>query len=96
MARLRLSRGDPAPSALIREVGPGMFLLPVGATPPNPPSILASPRFEAIVEWARASFDLVVIDSPPVGHLTDGMLLTALSDGVIVVRTLGHLYGIGR
>ena len=38
----------------------------------------------------RQRFDLIVIDSPPVGHLADAALLAALSDASILVARSGH------
>lgn len=78
-----------APLSLLVNVAPGLALLPAGPTPPNPPSILASPKMADLLRGLRGRFDLIVIDSPPVGHLADAALLAALSDTSIIVARAG-------
>lgn len=76
-------------SALV-EIGPGISLLPAGPTPPNPPSVLSSPRTVKLMHELRQRFDLIVIDSPPVGHLADPVILAALSDASVLVARTGQ------
>jgi tyrosine-protein kinase len=67
----------------------GLSLLPAGVTPPNPASFLSGPAVGRIFETLRGHCDLVIVDSPPVGHLADAALLAAHSDGVILVTRVG-------
>jgi len=75
-------------SALV-EVAPGVSVLPAGALPPNPPSLLGSGRMADAIDQLRQQFSLVLIDSPPVAHLADASILASLSDGVVVVARVG-------
>jgi capsular exopolysaccharide synthesis family protein len=75
---------------LIQQVAPSLALLPAGPAPPNPPSLLASARMSRLVMQLREQFDLIVIDSPPVGHLADASILAALSDGSLLVARVGR------
>jgi succinoglycan biosynthesis transport protein ExoP len=74
---------------LIRDVGHSLSLLPAGPVPPNPPSVLANPRMARLVLQLRDKYDLIVIDSPPVGHLADAAILAAVSDASLVVARTG-------
>jgi capsular exopolysaccharide synthesis family protein len=77
-------------SSVIVELRPGLSLLPAGPTPPNPPSVLSSPKTAKLLHELRQRFDLIVIDSPPVGNLADAALLAALSDASILVARAGQ------
>jgi capsular exopolysaccharide synthesis family protein len=56
-----------------------------GARPPNPVELLESQGMEELVKRLRDSHDLLVIDSPPLPILADGIPLVKMVDGVIVV-----------
>lgn len=55
----------------------------------SPTEILATGRFGRFVEWARANFDVIVIDSPPLGLLSDAMVFAQMSDDVVWVSRCG-------
>jgi succinoglycan biosynthesis transport protein ExoP len=61
-----------------------------GPVPPSPADLLSSHRMrEAIVEL-RHRFKFIVIDSPPVMAATDAVILSALTDGVLLVVRSGE------
>lgn len=60
-----------------------------GIVPPNPSELLAGPRMKEFLDKARGSFDFVLLDSPPVGMLTDAVIISGMTDGVIVVIESG-------
>jgi polysaccharide biosynthesis transport protein len=62
-----------------------LYLLPSGATPPNPAELIDSRRFDALIEEAKSQFDLVIIDSPPILMVTDPVILSTKTDGTIIV-----------
>ena len=68
---------------------PNLWLLPPGPIPPNPAELLSSPAMEGLVRDLRQRFDHIVFDSPPLLLVTDGILLSALADGVILVVESG-------
>lgn len=59
---------------------PYLYVLPAGPVPPNPNELLMSNRMQELIEKARAEFDFVIIDSAPVGLVSDTFLVTRLSD----------------
>ena len=62
-----------------------LFLLPTGALPPNPSEVLGSDAMRNSMEIFKASFDFIIFDSPPVVAVTDGVILSKLTDGVVFV-----------
>lgn len=68
---------------------PNLFVLRAGPTPPNPADLMHSEAFGRILEALRARFDRIVVDSPPIGLVTDGVIVSTRVDAtVLVVRAL--------
>lgn len=68
---------------------PGLSLLPAGPGGSQALDLLSSTRMAEIVETLRRQFDGVLIDSPPMLHISDARLLGRLTDGVILVIRAG-------
>lgn len=68
----------------------GLTLLTAGAAPPNPAEMLGSVKMKDLIEQAKELYDLVIIDSPPIGFVTDGALLASMADGTILVAAAGQ------
>jgi len=68
-----------------KEEQSGLYLLTSGPLPPNPAELVGSDQMRRLVEQLGSSFDHIVIDSPPIASFTDGVLLSAVSDGVLLV-----------
>jgi capsular exopolysaccharide synthesis family protein len=88
-----LGEADGEHAPLPFEVGcwteiPGLSLLPSGAKPADAGSLLCSRRMPRIMEYLRGSFDIVVIDTPPLA-LSDARVFGRLSDGVVLVVRSG-------
>lgn len=64
---------------------PRLTVLASGPTPPNPSELLGSLAAKKLLAELRTKFDYVVIDSPPLLAVTDGAILAADSDGVLLV-----------
>ena len=62
-----------------------LYVLPSGKLPPNPAELLASDQIRTLMAVLENSFAYVVIDSPPVASFTDGVLLSSVADGVLLV-----------
>ncbi len=62
-------------------------VISAGPTPPNPSELILSPRFDEILTELRQRYDVVIIDTPPVGLVTDGMLIMRKADiPIYIVR----------
>lgn len=72
--------------------GRSLDVLAAGAVlPPNPGELLESQAMHRVLEWAKwATYDLVVIDTPPLGAVSDAFPLLTKVDGVVVVGRVGH------
>jgi len=66
-------------------------LLTAGTIPPNPAELLCSDSMRDLLARLRASYDIVILDAPPVIPVTDAPLLTALTDLVVVVIESGRI-----
>ena len=67
-----------------------LTLLTAGRPDADPMSVLSSDRMKQIIAEASAAFDWVIVDTPPVGLLTDASLLAAIVDTVILVVQSGR------
>lgn len=56
-----------------------------GPVPPNPSELLSSKRFERFLEEMRKVYDYIIVDCPPLGSVTDGLVAGKLSDGIVLV-----------
>ncbi len=63
----------------------GLYVLPSGPIPPNPAELTGSEQMRRLVAVLESNFDHVVIDSPPIGSFTDGVLIGTMVDGVLLV-----------
>lgn len=64
---------------------PCFDLLVSGDKVPNPSELLASERFDSLLEWAREAYDYIIVDSPPVLGLADAPILGAKVDASLLV-----------
>jgi capsular exopolysaccharide synthesis family protein len=71
------------------EISPRLAVIPAGRPNPDPLGGLTSPRLKALVEAAARDYDWVIIDTPPVGLLTDANLVVQLVDAVVMVIAAG-------
>lgn len=67
------------------ELRPGLFLLPTQQSPVNPATLLSTDRMHEISRQWRERFDVVLIDTPPLSGLADGLILSSLADLVVLV-----------
>ena len=62
-----------------------LWFAPSGPVPPNPAELIGSPKMAEFIARARNEFDTVIIDTPPVGIVTDALLLSQLSNVTLFV-----------
>jgi len=68
---------------------PNLTLIPSGPLPPNPADLLSLDRLRQILTDMRGSFDVIVVDTPPVLAVSDPLIIAAHVDGMIVVAKSG-------
>lgn len=64
-------------------------VLTSGPIPPNPSELLGSKQMVRLLEGIKEDYDMVIFDSPPVGMVIDGAILSTLVDGTILVCGMG-------
>jgi capsular exopolysaccharide synthesis family protein len=63
----------------------GLDILPAGQIPPNPSELLGSMAMAELLEQLSASYDMVLLDSPPLLPVTDAVVLSNLAGGALVI-----------
>ncbi|MDH7463650.1 polysaccharide biosynthesis tyrosine autokinase [Chitinophagaceae bacterium 26-R-25] len=71
---------------------PDLYLLPCGPVPPNPAELLLSPAIKELFEYARKNFDTIIVDTAPVGVVSDALILGELADGAVYIIRQGYTY----
>lgn len=71
--------------AIVRDVAPGLDVLPVGLSCKNPTQVINNPRFLAMIDGLKERYDRIFIDSPPIGAVSDALHLLPKVDGVLYV-----------
>ncbi len=61
-------------------LNPNLYILTAGPVPPNPNELLMSPNMDRLMEQLRDDFDYVIIDSAPIGVISDTFLILRHSD----------------
>ena len=72
-------------SAVHHNAVTNLDVLTSGAIPPNPSELLASPVFADILKKAKEEYDYVIMDTPPLGVVTDTLLLKDYVGGYVMV-----------
>jgi capsular exopolysaccharide synthesis family protein len=62
-----------------------LYLMPCGPIPPNPAELVSSDKMKEMLKTLGERFDHILVDSPPLMHVTDPVILSTLVDGVILV-----------
>ena len=62
------------------DINRNLFILPGGAVPPNPTELLARDGLEKAIETLKTNFDYVILDTAPVGMVTDTLLIGRTAD----------------
>jgi polysaccharide biosynthesis transport protein len=80
------------PSLGIIKIGENLSLLCSGGRSKSPTELLESPQFSQLLEKLKRQYDLVVVDSPPLGAVTDSLLIAERTDEVIYVCRFNRAY----
>ena len=62
------------------DINKNLFILPGGTVPPNPTELLARDGLDKAIEILRQKFDYVILDTAPVGMVTDTLLVGRAAD----------------
>ena len=68
-----------------RSVKPGLDVITTGTIPPNPTDLLLSDRWKNMIMNLRDQYDVIIIDTPSIGVVADGVEVNNVADAFIVV-----------
>jgi capsular exopolysaccharide synthesis family protein len=78
--------GKAGPEEIVYSACDGLFdIIPSGPIPPNPSELIAAERLFVFIESLKAKYDRIIIDSPPIGMISDAMFISKLSQTIILV-----------
>lgn len=67
------------------DIHPNLSIITAGTIPPNPNELLAKPALDMLIDDLRHQFDYIVIDTAPIGVVSDSFLLNRLTDVTLYV-----------
>lgn len=62
-----------------------LSILTAGILPPNPAELLSGSDMAELVVGLKKEYDLIIMDTPPINIVSDAVVLTAITDGVVLV-----------
>lgn len=68
----------------------GLDVIVAGPVPPNPGELLNSPRVDTLFAELRKHYDYIIVDTAPVGRVSDTFALDRVADASIFVCRVGH------
>ncbi|MFH0289420.1 GumC family protein [Vibrio owensii] len=80
-----LTMDTPLSECIVRSYEANLDVLPAGIIPPNPQELLASERFEKLLEYLKSKYDRIIIDTPPLLSVSDALILGQKANGLITV-----------
>ena len=69
---------------------PMVDVLPVGVIPPNPTELIMRDRFDQMIRELKNEYDYIVIDSAPVGAVSDTFLIDRMADLTLYICRAGY------
>lgn len=69
----------------------GLYVLPSGPIPPNPAELLSSKTMDALLLEMQRSFDIIIIDAPPLLSVADAQILSNKCDGTLLIVSAGDV-----
>lgn len=72
---------------IIPELENKLDFIDAGKVPPNPSELMASDRMRELIDYLKINYDYIIIDTPPIGLVSDAMELLKYSDyNILIVR----------
>ena len=71
--------------SVYRNVVPCLDVLTSGAVPPNPSELIGSSSFSSFINMAKNQYDYIILDTPPLGVVTDTLLLKDHIAGYVMI-----------
>ncbi|MBM7641768.1 tyrosine-protein kinase [Streptococcus loxodontisalivarius] len=68
-----------------------LMVVSAGKIPPNPTSLLQNANFDYMIETTRNLYDIVIIDTPPIGLVVDAAIVAQKCDASLIVTEAGAI-----
>ncbi len=68
-----------------------LYMVFAGPVPPNPSELLDHPRFASFIEECRKTYDMIIVDTPPLGAVIDTAIISKYCDGAVMVIESGAI-----
>ncbi len=65
-------------------------ILTSGPIPPNPAELLGSNRMKSFLDSIKEDYDMIILDTPPIGLVTDSAVLSTIADALMYVVAVGQ------
>lgn len=69
-----------------------LFVLAAGPIPPNPSELLLDPKLNTLFDYLKANFDAIIMDTAPVGMVSDALTLSRFADSTLFIVRQGHTF----
>ncbi|HLF44995.1 MAG TPA: polysaccharide biosynthesis tyrosine autokinase, partial [Chitinophagaceae bacterium] len=69
-----------------------LYAISCGPVPPNPAELLLDPAVEQLFIWLKENFDVIIMDTAPVGMVSDAMTLGKFADSTLYIVRQGRTY----
>ena len=69
-----------------------LFVIPCGPIPPNPAEMLLDPKLGELFQYVRKHFDAVIVDTAPVGLVSDAMVIGDHADCTLYILRQGYTF----
>jgi len=75
----------------IQPIHPAIDVLTAGPTPEDTVKLLSSDRMKELVQLFEQTYDLVLIDTPPILRTVDAKLIACICNGIVIVSRIGQV-----
>jgi tyrosine-protein kinase Etk/Wzc len=76
---------DKAEECIIKSSLPNLDFITAGPIPPNPAELIINPRMDVLLKYLKTLYDIIIVDLPPVGIVSDGIPMMQKADYPIYI-----------
>lgn len=74
----------------IHQYADNLYIFPSGVIPPNPAELIMSKHCKDLLEDLKKEYDVIIIDTPPMGLVSDAYTIARMSDVVVFIARQGY------
>jgi tyrosine-protein kinase Etk/Wzc len=67
-----------------------LYVIPCGPIPPNPSEMLLNEKLSDLFDYVKSAFDVIIIDTAPVGLVSDAFTLSRYADSTLYIVRMGY------